>query len=194
MNKTTFIFGIGAVVLVGILLVAYKLTSPNVSVPTSISPTVSEQNPGSSATNPVGQNTTTVPPISVSTTSSSLPTGIAIVANNGTTITTNDFIHNSATLADPSNAGNYYLSGSSLDGYAIGYRTQGQFFTIALEREPLGATRIAAENFLIAALGISENQLCNLKYYIGTDFHTNSFYAGKNLGFSFCPGAVVLPK
>ena len=109
-------------------------------------------------------------------------------------VVTNDFIRNNATLTDASNVGNYYLTGSSTNGYAIGYRMPAQFFTIALEREPLGETRAAAENFLLLTLGISEEQLCSLNYYVGTDVYTSILYAGKNLGFSFCPGATVLPQ
>lgn len=117
-----------------------------------------------------------------------------LAVSSSTTMMAKDFIHNGVTLADPSNEGNYYLTGASTDGYAIGFRTPGEFFTIALQQEPLGQTRLAAENFLLGTLGVTQDQLCHLKYYLGTDVHTNSYYAGKNLGFSFCPGATVLPK
>lgn len=119
---------------------------------------------------------------------------MSVPTQTGATIVTNDFVHNTMTLPDPSNAGNYYLTGTSTQGFSIGYRTPAQFFTIALEREPIGQMRIAAENFLLSTLGVSQSQLCSLNYYIGTDVHTNSFYAGRNLGFSFCPGAVPLPQ
>lgn len=153
------------------------------------------------------QNQTTLPSASSNTTTgnqmgtktsggttSQSSTKLQIAANNGTTISVNDFIDNKATLKDPSNVGNYYLTGSSANGYAIGYRASGQFFTIALEKEPIGGTRLMAQNFLLSALGINESQLCSLNYYVGTDVNTNSFYAGKNLGFSFCPGATALPN
>lgn len=137
-----------------------------------------------------------ITPVTTSTGSSTLTTSekISVATQNGGTVVTNDFIHNGVTLPNPVNADDYYLTGSSTNGYAIGYRTPAQFFTIALEQEPLGQTRAAAENFLLSALGISQSQLCSLNYYVGTDVHTNSFYAGKNLGFSFCPGATVLPQ
>lgn len=118
---------------------------------------------------------------------------MSVPTQNGSVLVTNDFIHNNSTVEDPSNAGNYYLTGSSTQGFAIGYRTPSQFFTIALEKEPLSQTRKDAENFLLSVLGISQSDLCSLNYYIGTDIQTNSLFAGKNLGFSFCPGATVLP-
>ncbi len=111
----------------------------------------------------------------------------------GSPITVADFIHNGVTVPDPSNVGNYYLTSFSSTEYAISYNSSTQFFTIALEQEPIGQARRDAEQALQQALGISSSQLCNLNYYLGTDDHTNSTYAGKNLGFSFCPGATLLP-
>lgn len=141
------------------------------------------------------QTTVTLPSSSYSTTSlqQAVPP-MTVATQNGSAIAANDFIHNGVTTPDPSNAGNYYLTGSSTNGYAIGYRVTSQFFTIALEQEPLGETRVAAENFLLSALGINKSQACGLNYYVGTDVYVNNLYAGKNLGFSFCPGATALPK
>ena len=156
-----------------------------------------QQTSQSTATLPVSGSVTPTPTAStnpsLATSPQTLQTMI-LATQSGTTVVASDFIHNNVTLPDPSNDGNYYLTGSSTSGFAIGYRTPAQFFTIALEQEPIGQTRIAAENFLLSTLGISQNQLCSLNYYVGTDVHTNSLYAGKNLGFSFCPGATVLPK
>lgn len=170
--------GIGAVLYFG-----------NSSQPVSVTAPGQVGLPGAPFTG--GSGTVQTRPQQAATSSSS--TTLTIVANNGV-ITTNDFIHNGITIEDPSNAGNYYLTGSSTDGYAIGYRTPAQFFTIALQREPLGETRAAAETFLLSKLGISEEQMCHLNYYVGTDSYTNSAYAGKDLGFSFCPDSVALPK
>ncbi len=108
-------------------------------------------------------------------------------------IVVNDFVHNGTTAPDPSNTGNYYLAGMNGSDFAISYNATSQFFTIALNKEPIGTARLEAEQFLLKALGIPEAQLCNINYYLGTDVYTNSLYAGKNLGFSFCPGATALP-
>ncbi|HVB20020.1 MAG TPA: hypothetical protein VNF51_01900 [Candidatus Paceibacterota bacterium] len=161
-------------------------------VPKSASPQITQQSPITLPSSGVITPVTT--PVSPSMESQPSPQKISVATQNGSVVITNDFIHNNVTLPDPSNVGNYYLTGSSTNGYAIGYRTSAQFFTIALEQEPLSQTRTAAEDFLLSTLGITENQLCSLNYYIGTDANTNSFYAGKNLGFSFCPGATVLPQ
>ena len=122
-------------------------------------------------------------------------------------VVTTDFIDNGITGADPQNPGIYYLAGSPgyclTDGtcpggarestFNITYDAAHQFFTIALVAEPLGAVRSKAEHFLLNALGITETQLCTLNYYVGTISALNDLYAGKNLGFSFCPNATVLP-
>jgi hypothetical protein len=36
--------------------------------------------------------------------------------------------------------------------------------------------------------------MCSLNYYLGTDQGVNPYYAGEELGFSFCSGAVDLPQ
>ncbi len=66
-------------------------------------------------------------------------------------------------------------------------------FAIGLESEPLGETRRQAEQYLLSLLGITDQALCSLNVYVGTTVYVNTFYAGKNLGLSFCPGSVQLP-
>lgn len=119
-----------------------------------------------------------------------------------------DFIHNGETGVDPQNPGIYYLAGSPgyclSDGscpggapttdFNITYDTAHQFFTIALLAEPLGKVRSDVDTFMLKTLGISDTELCTLNYYLGTVNALNDQYAGKNLGFSFCPNATVLPK
>lgn len=121
--------------------------------------------------------------------------GIAVATRDGSApLAVRDFIHNATTVQDSANKGIYYLTGSSTEEFVIAYDSSAQFFTIALNREPIGLARTDAQTMLVAALGVPQESLCALKYYVGTDEHTNSFYAGKNLGFSFCPGATALPQ
>jgi hypothetical protein len=123
-----------------------------------------------------------------------------------TTITTKDFINNGLTVPDVENKGNYLLAGSlgyclpnmkctagSQTKFNIFYDSTEQFFTIALLTEPLGQSRKDAQSFLQNDLGLTEQQLCNLKYFVGTTYFVNESYAGNNLGFSFCSGATELP-
>jgi len=118
-----------------------------------------------------------------------------------------DFLDNGETALDPQSMNVFYLAGSP--GYCISpgncphgalvtdfnitFNTTSQSFIIVLLAEPLGRIRQDAEQFLQDRLGISEEQLCTLNYYISTVNGINASYAGKNVGFSFCPGATVLP-
>lgn len=76
--------------------------------------------------------------------------------------------------------------------YIIRYVALDKSFVISLYAEPLRETRMAAETEFIKRLGISKNTACNLRYLVLTPAWVNSFYAGSNLGFSFCPGSPQL--
>jgi hypothetical protein len=124
----------------------------------------------------------------------------------GSSITINDFINNGTTAADPENRGMYYIAGApgyclsdgtcphgaSSSDFIVTYDASKQFFTIALTQEPIKQARLDAQDFLLSTLGVSQNQLCSLNYYLGTTISVNAIYAGTNLGFSFCPGATAL--
>ena len=132
---------------------------------------------------------------------------MSVALNGGGTITTKDFVHNGVTIPDPSNAGWYYLAGEpgycNPDGscphaaqesdFTATYDSTNQFFTISLTQEPLGDARRDAQTFMQNTLGISSENLCRLKYYIGTQNAVNETYSGRNLGFNGCAGATVLP-
>lgn len=179
MKKLTIILVLGTIVL-GALWYASTFPSGQQTSSTASSTTALPMSGNVTQTTTTGQ-TSARPYMSVMTQNGPIPT--------------NDFIHNGVTIPDPSNADNYYLTGTTTSsGYTIKYDAASGFFTIALEQEPLAQTRAAAEVSLLSALGVTQAQLCSLNYYVGTDVHTNSFYAGKNLSFSFCPGAVVLPQ
>ena len=133
---------------------------------------------------------------------------MTLTIQNGGSVIVNDFIHNSVTIPDTANAGRYLLAGNlgyclsdpqqcqaaSSTDFNIYYNSGPQSFTIALTEEPIGQARLDMEQFLLATLGLTEQQLCSLNYLVSVSIHVNSQYAGKNLGFSFCPGATVLPK
>ena len=117
-------------------------------------------------------------------------------------------MHNGESWADIQNPGSYILAGSagycladgtcphgaSTDEFNISYNSASSFFNIVLLKEPLGATRVATEQFLGDRLGLSEQDMCVLNYFVGTPYYVSENFSGKNLGFSFCPGATTLPK
>lgn len=123
-------------------------------------------------------------------------------------VTVRDFIDNGVTTEDPANPGVYYLAGSSgacdaqgncPSGYdaprfEITYLESEGAFNIALTAEPLGQARREAEQFLMQTLGISQEAMCSLVYFLSTDSYMSASFGGMHLGFSFCPGAVSLPS
>lgn len=161
-----------------------------------------------------GQPTATLPvsgSVTSNPSSSASPEPIqtmSLATQSGSSVVAQDFIHNGATIPDTSNAGRYLLAGSL--GYCpsnatqcqaapaadfnVYYNSAPQSFTIALTQEPIGQARLHMEQFLLPTLGLTQVQLCTLNYYVGVTTYVNPQYAGENLGFSFCPGATVLPK
>lgn len=151
----------------------------------------------------------TVPTQNPSTaTSSQVANQISIKSQTGGTIAVNDFIHNGLTILDKANPGNYLLAGNlgycfnkpsecqaaPAPNFYVYFYGASQTFVIALIKEPIGQARLDMEQFMAEELGISETQMCSLNYYVGVTRYINDQYAGRNLGFSFCPGATALPQ
>jgi hypothetical protein len=185
-KKLIFIIVIVVVLIIGLIVGAFSSTShPAQTTPSSV------------VTFPVS-NTPLPNPSSSSK--------ITVTAQDGSAVPVTDFIHNGQTISDPENKGNYLLAGSlgyclpnmkctaapSTD-FNILYDDNAKSFTIGLLKEPLSKSRTEAEQFLQNQLGITQQQMCNLNYYLGTTYQVNETYDSSNLGFSFCPGAVKLP-
>lgn len=125
----------------------------------------------------------------------------------GKQIVVKDFLANGITFEDPANAGSYFLAGkleycledgtcpdTNTPNFSIMYLEADQSFSISLNEEPLKSSRVSAERYLSAALGIPETIMCDLTYALGTTVSVNEAYGSiTNLGFSFCEGAVPLP-
>jgi hypothetical protein len=112
-------------------------------------------------------------------------------------LATADFTKASGVITDPNVPGQYDLAGgANADAstpYQIFYQSTDDYFGITLYHEPLGQTRRDAEQKLMNMLGITQEQMCTLSYVVAPGPGVNDSYAGENLGFSFCPGAVALP-
>ncbi len=193
------IIGVGAVFAV-ILFVVAILWIYSVQAPPGVVPSFSGALPGGGTG---GASATSAS----ATASSTATTSAMTIAGTLGPLTVLDFLHNGETGADPANTGMYYLAGSpgyclangscpggaSTTAFNITYSADKQLFTVILLTEPLGQVRLTAQQFLESRLGLSDAQLCTIKYYLGTISAVNQFYAGTNLGFSFCPGATPLP-
>lgn len=84
------------------------------------------------------------------------------------------------------------LSVSRTTHFGVIYNETDASLAVSLDEEPLAVTRREAEEYIRSLLGVSDEQLCKLQIFIGTADVVNPFYAGKNLGLSFCPGSVSL--
>jgi hypothetical protein len=185
MNKT-IIATVGAVIVIGVIAVTYWFAgSANTQTATVTIPSTPQV-----AFSSTGQYATTTAPV-------------AGVSSGG--IKTLDFINDPTTVKDPINPGYYYLGYHVASGvsdptatdnppYIIAYISATKYFNIALLQEPIGPVRMEAEQYLMMRLGISHGQMCQLDYMVSVPVQVNSQYAGTNLGFSFCPGAIPLPK
>lgn len=100
---------------------------------------------------------------------------------------------------DQNNPGTFYLGNqppsdeSSAPAYLISFNEQTHYFNIVIYQEPIGENRKKAEQYLQQKLGLTQEQMCSLKYSLGVPDWVNSQYSDMNLGFSFCSGAVQLP-
>lgn len=195
MNKTLLI-STGTIVVVGLIVLAFWLISPNSKTSTTNFPTGQNVLP---IANPVGN------PVVTAATTSVSGIGMIVAGASGESIQTSNFINDPATAKDPINSGYYYLGYHVNEGvpdatatdnppYVIEYISATQYFNIALLQEPIGQVRKDAQQYLISHLGISQSQMCQLNYMVSVPWSVNQQFTGRNLGFSFCPGATHLPK
>lgn len=117
---------------------------------------------------------------------------MAVFDRNGNELIVQDVTDDASALNDVT----YEFSGDTPQlekDFNLTFYQDQSYFLVSLLKEPLGETRIAAETALKAALGVSQEQLCELNVSVRTDMFTNQFYAGNELGVSSCPGAIQLP-
>ncbi len=128
---------------------------------------------------------------------------VSLSGSSGEVLTVKNFLSDTTTVKDPVNDGYYnlgYHTFSSISKppatpnppYTITFVADTNFFNITLLAEPIGAYRQQAEEYLRGHLGISEADMCRLKYTLAVPGFVNENYSGSNLGFSFCPGSVPL--
>ena len=168
-----------------------------ISLPSSEGPVPSTQpsasTGGTSGTTQVGSDSTD------STITSATPATLAVVATLGNRIIVSDFTKDPQTITSSYIPGHYFISGG-VDAYfydspySVYYVVKDESFSVDLLKEPIGGNRKLAEQELMQKLGISQIDMCRLRYFVSVQEDVNEFYAAKgNLGFSFCPGATFIP-
>jgi hypothetical protein len=185
---------IGILILALIVAGIYMLVQLNKGVPTDTT-TTTDQNNTSGGVN--------IPPVTVKTPNTNTA---SVTGQNGEVIAIKDFLHNGETVPDTVNPGFSYLAGSigyclgngkcpsgyKTDEFTVSYNAATESFNVALLKMPLDTSRNDAEKFLMDRLGLHRIILCNLSYYVDVPSTLSSALAGKNLGFSICPGATIL--
>jgi hypothetical protein len=132
---------------------------------------------------------------------------LSIPALGGGTVEILDPKTDPLTAKDPFNTDNFYLgyhiqeAGAPEDPtatvgapYNIEYIESTHFFNIVLLQEPIGKARQEAEQYLLMHLGVSQSDLCRLDYMVAVPHWVSEQYTSRNLLFSFCPNATVLPQ
>lgn len=129
---------------------------------------------------------------------------LVLQSEGGGVVVAEDFLKDPNTVADPINVGYYNLnyatqatsSGSTATPlpYFITYISSTQYFNVELLEEPIGQARELAQQYLQRLIGISESDMCRINYTVSTPYSVSGLYGGASLGFSFCPGATILPK
>lgn len=188
MNNTAYWILGGVVTIVMAVLVAWGISLGGTPNPPAQDP----QSP--SYTGPVSVNVPVTP--------GSEPAGntSTLLTQSGTIITTHNFLDDAETTADKGNPGNYYI-GYAVDStspeapshpYIINYIKRTDLFSITLLQEPIGEVRRQAEQYLMQRLGITQTEMCQLRYMVSVPVRVSQIFAGESLGFSFCPGATEL--
>lgn len=140
---------------------------------------------------PVDQDPDPFVPIGSGTTQSVEAT-VPLTLADGTVVAIPDFSKTEQPPAASATNG-YQVAGSADAEFQILYFPLDAGFILTLQAEPLGETRRAAEAALRQELGLPDAQVCQLTIDVGVPHSVSTVYSGRNLGLSFCPGAVPLP-
>jgi hypothetical protein len=198
MNIRLIIWIIG--VFLGVVVLAalwYVMFAPKTVVPQTIVTNPTLPSSGTVQTNSSGG---TQGPHTIQT--------ITVTSQSGASVTSKDFLNNGMTIPDEVNKGKYLLAGNlgycysdpqkcqaaPANNFSVYYDSVQKSFLIDLTEEPIGQARLDMEQFMLSTLGLPQSEMCSLNYLVSVTRYVNSQFAGKNLGFSFCPGATVLPK
>jgi hypothetical protein len=126
-------------------------------------------------------------------------TTVSVTLLGGQTVVIPDFTKTPQPEGDTHVPEQGYLIAENRDtGYEITYFSstdaQSPYILVSLKKEPLGVTRMAAEAELRTLFSLSDEELCLMPdAEVWVNRSVNEYYSGMDLGFSFCPDAVLLP-
>lgn len=99
--------------------------------------------------------------------------------------------------AEEGNGGKFFRlipSGTSATSspFAVLVSREQSYVQITIYGTPVGKYRRDAESFFLQYFNLSEEEACDLPYQVVPAYDTGTEYTDMNIGFSFCPGSVVL--
>lgn len=197
MNKPLVIALVAGLVIgvVGVGLV-FMLSAPKGvdTLPDTTGGAVTSSPVGVYATGPSQTGVNVVQP----STSTSVEATVTVRGEENTAVVVKDFRQYPGVKSPPHNPNQYYLFGgldpaATNEPFSVYYDDTDQSFNVSLLTEPLKGTRQDAEQALRAMLGLEELDMCFLNYQVSVPRWVHETYSGNNLGFSFCPGATMIP-
>jgi len=172
---------LAVILLLVIAFVVYQVRRTNPSPLPSPGGTVAS--PG--GTNITPPNNNPAPPSGTSAPSSSSGK-ISIKTQRG------DFILVKNVYKDPAAqiTGDHNVTFRDTPEYRLFYYEPTQSFAIAILNSDVVQARALAERAFLEALGITQEQACQLRVSLGVVTWANEIFADKNYGLSFCPDGV----
>jgi hypothetical protein len=141
-----------------------------------------------SSTTPT-QSTGTLPPVSTSSITTSIPTSTTITLGTSQgNVTTSNFYQSAQFITQDQQT----VAIKDNADYIIAYNVSDSSFSIALLSMPLEAARQAAETAFLTSLGISQQAACKLTVYEGVPAGVSDEYVGQSFPLSFCGGPATL--
>jgi hypothetical protein len=134
--------------------------------------------------------------------SSSVQVVEPIIPTVSTKITLEEVLKVPDVYPDPMNEGRYLLKyhfpatedeSAAPPPFIIEYLASTEEFNIALLVDSLADTRLDVEQYLMDTFELSPSELCGLTYMVTVPIDVSETYAGTDLRFSGCTGAVALP-
>lgn len=116
-----------------------------------------------------------------------------VLGKDGTQVEVRDFLKDTSVVK----WGDSYVIAEDVDVkrdlyYQIFYFPMDRSISVALLQEPLSLSRNLAERALHERLMLSQDVLCKLDINVSTPSFVSDTFSGRDLGLSFCPGAIQL--
>jgi hypothetical protein len=106
-----------------------------------------------------------------------------------------NFVTDADVVADRQNPGLFLIGDSTPTApYTLSYIAQTGYFGVTLMRPPFATARDEAARNLKERLGITDAELCELRYTVAVPAYVNEGLSGTDYGFAQCPDGLMIPE